>query len=75
MIDLAQHALQLRRVLVLGAATDLAEADITYIDVGGREAPLTYPAGYFQLANPGEFEAITPVEETEKSAAPVLKNV
>lgn len=43
--------------------TDLAEADITYIDVSGREAPLTYPAGYFQLANPGEFEAIPPGEE------------
>lgn len=43
--------------------TDLAEADITYINVGGREEPLTYPAGYFQLANPGEFEAIPPDQE------------
>lgn len=36
--------------------TELADADITYIDVSGRELPLTYPAGYFQLANPGQAE-------------------
>ena len=36
--------------------TELADADITYIDVsGGDEPPLTYPEGYFALANPEQF--------------------
>jgi hypothetical protein len=43
--------------------TELAEADITYIDVGGREAPLNYPEGYFALANPGQYENITTPED------------
>jgi len=32
--------------------TELADADITYIDVSGVTPPLTYPEGYFALANP-----------------------
>jgi hypothetical protein len=32
--------------------TDLEDADVTFIDLSGVEPPLTYPAGYFQLANP-----------------------
>ena len=35
--------------------TELADADITYIDVSGETPPLTYPEGYFALANPQEF--------------------
>jgi len=31
---------------------ELSDADITYIDVSGADAPLEYPAGYFALANP-----------------------
>ncbi len=34
--------------------TNLGDADITYIDANMVSPPLTYPAGYFQIANPGE---------------------
>src|SRR5688572_6567952 len=32
--------------------TDLGDAEVTFVDVTGVSPPLTYPAGYFQLANP-----------------------
>lgn len=35
--------------------TDLGDAEITFVDVGGANAPLNYPEGYFQIANPVEF--------------------
>lgn len=35
--------------------TDLGDADITYIDVSGETPPLSYPAGYFQIANPVQY--------------------
>jgi hypothetical protein len=34
------------------AKTELEDADVTFIDVTGVTPPLTYPAGYFELANP-----------------------
>ena len=34
------------------AKTELENADVTFVDVTGVSPPLTYPAGYFQLANP-----------------------
>ena len=34
--------------------TELADADITYIDVSGETPPLKYPEGYFALANPDQ---------------------
>jgi hypothetical protein len=40
--------------------TELADADITFVDVTGVTPPLTYPAGYFQLANPEQFQNVTP---------------
>lgn len=39
--------------------TVIEDADITYIDVSGADAPLNYPAGYFALANPeSQFTAM-----------------
>ncbi|MGI8786298.1 MAG: hypothetical protein ACR2HG_00870 [Pyrinomonadaceae bacterium] len=38
--------------------TELADADITYIDVTGEDPPLKYPEGYFALANPNDFMAM-----------------
>ena len=35
--------------------TELADSDITYIDVSGETPPLKYPEGYFALANPEQF--------------------
>ena len=32
--------------------TELADADITYIDVSNVDPPFDYPGGYFELANP-----------------------
>ncbi len=34
---------------------DLGEAEITYIDVTGETPPLSYPEGYFQIANPVQY--------------------
>ncbi|MBK9766590.1 MAG: hypothetical protein IPP63_06015 [Chloracidobacterium sp.] len=38
--------------------TDLADADITFIDATGVTPPLSYPEGYFQIANPVQWEMI-----------------
>lgn len=38
--------------------TELADADITFIDATGETPPLTYPEGYFATANPDDFTAI-----------------
>lgn len=32
--------------------------DVTMIDVGGENAPLEYPQGYFQIANKDEYDAM-----------------
>ncbi len=37
---------------------DLGNADITFIDVSGEGPQLTYPEGYFQLANPEQYAAM-----------------
>lgn len=34
------------------AKTELENADVTFVDVTGVEPPLSYPEGYFALANP-----------------------
>lgn len=40
--------------------TDLGDAEITFVNVTGVDPPLTYPAGYFQLANPEQqFSNVT----------------
>ena len=35
----------------------LGDAEVTFVDVTGVTPPLTYPAGYFQLANPEQYVA------------------
>ncbi len=35
--------------------TELGDSDITFVDVTGEMPPLSYPEGYFQIANPEEF--------------------
>ncbi len=35
--------------------SELADADITFIDATGETPPLKYPEGYFAIANPDEF--------------------
>jgi hypothetical protein len=35
--------------------SELEDADITFIDVSGETPPLTYPEGYFQIANPVQY--------------------
>ena len=41
---------------------DLGEADITFIDVTGDTPPLSYPEGYFQVANPVQFQMLKQME-------------
>jgi len=45
----------------------LKDADITYIDVSGVTPPLSYPAGYFALANP-ESQYLTAENPSEFSS-------
>lgn len=35
--------------------SELEDADITFIDVSGETPPLSYPEGYFQIANPVQY--------------------
>ncbi len=37
--------------------TRIADSEITFVDVTGVAPPLSYPEGYFQLANPEQFQA------------------
>ncbi len=37
--------------------TDLGDSEITFVDVSGETPPLSYPEGYFQLANPEQYQA------------------
>jgi len=38
--------------------SELEDADITFIDVSGEAPPLSYPEGYFQIANPVQYEML-----------------
>ena len=49
--------------------TDLGDAEVTFIDVTGVEAPLTYPEGYFALANP-EQQLMNPTDPNSGFLAP-----
>ena len=48
--------------------TELGNADITYVDVTGLTPPLSYPEGYFQVANPQEYAMIQ--QQAENPAFP-----
>lgn len=37
--------------------TKIGDSEITFVDVTGVTPPLSYPEGYFQLANPEQFQA------------------
>ncbi|MEQ1606190.1 MAG: hypothetical protein ABL999_15115 [Pyrinomonadaceae bacterium] len=37
--------------------TKISDSEITFVDVTGVTPPLSYPEGYFQLANPEQFQA------------------
>jgi len=47
--------------------TELADADITYIDVTGQTPPLSYPEGYFQIANPVQWQMIQQAQQNGTS--------
>ncbi|MFZ1701659.1 MAG: hypothetical protein WBO10_10465 [Pyrinomonadaceae bacterium] len=38
--------------------TELGDAEVTFVDVTGETPPLSYPEGYFQIANPLEYQAM-----------------
>jgi hypothetical protein len=37
--------------------TKIGDSDITFVDVSGDTPPLDYPEGYFQIANPEEYQS------------------
>src|SRR5215831_6101632 len=47
--------------------TELGDADITFIDVSNADAPLDYPQGYFQIANPEEYAALLAQQQNQSS--------
>jgi hypothetical protein len=57
--------------------TDLSDAEVTFIDVSGVEPPLSYPAGYFALANPEQqFTNVTdPMMATPGFVAPGIPSM
>ncbi|MEO7659707.1 MAG: hypothetical protein ABIV48_08830 [Pyrinomonadaceae bacterium] len=38
--------------------TELGDSEITFVDVSGVTPPISYPEGYFQVANPLEYQAM-----------------
>ncbi|MBK9154205.1 MAG: hypothetical protein IPM25_08325 [Chloracidobacterium sp.] len=48
---------------------ELGEADITFIDVTGETPPLSYPEGYFQIANPVQYEMLKQMAENPNASA------
>lgn len=49
---------------------DLGDSDVTFISRDGDNAPLNYPAGYFQLANPEQFAGAQNVTDPLASLPP-----
>jgi len=43
--------------------TDLDNADVLFVDVTGETPPLSYPEGYFQIANPEEYAAMVAAQQ------------
>ena len=43
--------------------TELADADVTFVDVSNDTPPLEYPEGYFALANPGQASPFAQVND------------
>lgn len=50
---------------------ELADAEITYIDVSGVTPPLNYPEGYFAIANRDEFAAMQNMTNDPSMANPI----
>lgn len=46
---------------------DLGDAEITFIDASNVSPPLDYPEGYFQIANPVQFEMLKQQQSTDGS--------
>lgn len=49
---------------------DLGEADITFIDVTGETPPISYPEGYFQIANPVQYAMLKQAAENPDGSFP-----
>ena len=50
--------------------TDLGEADITYIEVAPESAKLSYPEGYFAIANPVQYQQMLDSQNSTANLAP-----
>ncbi len=51
------------------AAIDLEDGEVTFIDVSGETPPLSYPEGYFQIANPEEYAAMVAAQQNPTSTS------
>lgn len=49
---------------------DLGDSDITFIDVTGEMPPLSYPEGYFQIANPVQYAMLKQAAENPDGGFP-----
>ncbi len=48
--------------------TDLDDAEITFVDVSGVTPPIAYPEGYFQVANPVQYQQLLDMQNNPTSA-------
>jgi hypothetical protein len=48
--------------------TELEDADITFVDVSGVTPPMSYPEGYFQVANPVQYQQLLDMQNNPASA-------
>ena len=43
--------------------TELDDADVVFVDVSGESPPISYPEGYFQIANPVQYAEMVAAQE------------
>jgi hypothetical protein len=53
---------------------EFADSDITFIDVSGVMPPLSYPEGYFQIANPEQYAMMREQAENPTSGFTAFNN-
>lgn len=51
--------------------TELGDAEVTFVDVTGITPPLSYPEGYFQVANPIEYQALLDAQNSPLNMASI----
>jgi hypothetical protein len=47
--------------------TDLDDAEVVFVDVSGETPPISYPEGYFQVANPVQYAEMVAAQQSTTS--------